>query len=402
MNLLGLIVEYNPFHNGHKYHLEESIKLTNASHTIAVMSGNFVQRGEPALMDKWTRAKIAIDNGVNLVVELPLINSISSAENFALGSVELLNSIGIVNNIVFGSESDNIEIIDNIASFLVNESHEYKLLLQFFLDKGLSFPASRELTLRKLGKIDNRLSSNDILGIEYVKAIKRLNSPINYSIIKRQFADYHSTELVNSFSSATAIRNWIFNDDFLSVRASVPVESYNHIVNYSNFAFLNNFYDILRYSILSKSSNDLSNIYEISEGLENRIITAIKQSNTMEEFLNNVKTKRFTMTRIKRILINILLEITKSDVETFDLIHPKYIRVLGADKKGMEILRILNDNKDLSIITNLSKFKSDNPLLLKQLSYDLKSSDLYSLFKNEDLCQDYTQTPYIKKEIALI
>jgi len=397
MNLLGLIVEYNPFHNGHKYHLEESIKLTNASHTIAVMSGNFVQRGEPALMDKWTRAKIAVDNGVNLVVELPLINSISSAENFALGSIELLDSIGLVNNIVFGSESDNIETIDKVASFLVNESHDYKILLQFFLDKGLSFPASRELALRKLGKIDNRLSSNDILGIEYVKAIKKLNSSINYSIIKRQHVDYHSTELVNSFSSATAIRNWIFNKDFLDVRTSVPVESYNYIENYSNFAFLNDFYDILRYSILLKSSNDLSDIYEISEGFENRIITAIKQSNTMGEFLDNIKTKRFTMTRIKRILMNILLDVTKSDVENFDLIHPKYIRVLAADKKGLEILRILNDNEDLSIITNLSKFKSDDQLLLKQLSYDLKSSDLYSLVKNEDLGKDYTQTPYIKK-----
>jgi|LGOV01.1.fsa_nt_gb predicted nucleotidyltransferase len=399
MKILGVIVEYNPFHNGHAYHLEKSISMTNATHTIAVMSGNFVQRGEPALMNKWTRAKIAVDNGVNLVIELPFANAISSAEKFAFGSVFLLNQLNIVNDIVFGSESGNVDLVETIADYLVNENEEYKTTLQYFLTEGLSFPAARDLALRKLNVNSESLNSNDILGIEYIKAIKQLDSNIKYHTLKRQNIDYHSLDIVNSFASATGIRNKIKEKDFLSVRATVPSMTYNYISDYRDFLFIDDYYEILRYKILSESNEYLSEIHEVTEGIENRIIESMRKSTDMTTFLENVKTKRFTMTRIKRILLNILFDIKTKEVDEYDLLTPKYINILAADNKGLEILRLLKKNEDLNIITNLSKFTTKDPLLKRQLQLDLQASDLYSILRREQLGQDYFNTPYIKKAL---
>ena len=397
MKILGVIVEYNPFHNGHAYHLGKSVSMTNATHTIAVMSGDFVQRGEPALMDKWTRAKIAVDNGVDLVIELPLINAISSAEKFAFGSVSIFNQLGIVNDIVFGSESGDIDLVENIANYLVDENEEYKATLQCFLSKGLSFPTARDLALRELNINNKNFKSNDTLGIEYIKAIKRLDSNIKYHALKRRHVDYHSLNIVNTFASATGIRNKIREKDFLSVRSSVPVMTYNHISEYKNFLFIDDYYEILRYKILSESNEYLSEIHEVAEGIENRIIDAMRKSTDMTTFLENVKTKRFTMTRIKRILLNILFDIKTKEVDEYDLFTPKYINILAADDKGLEILRLLKKNENLNIITNLSKFTTEDPLLKRQLQLDLKASDLYSILRREQLGQDYFNTPYIKK-----
>ena len=399
MKILGVIVEYNPFHNGHAYHLEKSISMTNATHTIAVMSGNFVQRGEPALMDKWTRAKIAVDNGVNLVIELPFANAISSAEKFAFGSIFLLNQLKIVNDIVFGSESGNVDLVETVADYLATESKEYKTTLQYFLTEGLSFPAARDLTLRKLKVNSKSLNSNDILGIEYIKAIKQLDSAIKYHTLKRQNIDYHSLDIVNSFASATGIRNKIKEKNFLSVRATVPSMTYNYISNYRDFLFIDDYYEILRYKILSESNEYLSKIHEVTEGIENRIIESMRKSTDMTTFLENVKTKRFTMTRIKRILLNILFDIKTKEVDEYDLLTPKYINILAVDNKGLEILRLLKKDEDLNIITNLSKFTTEDPLLKRQLQLDLKASDLYSILRREQLGQDYFNTPYIKKAL---
>ncbi|MCK5763427.1 MAG: nucleotidyltransferase [Clostridiales bacterium] len=399
MKILGVIVEYNPFHNGHAYHLEKSISMTNATHTIAVMSGNFVQRGEPALMDKWTRAKIAVDNGVNLVIELPFANAISSAEKFAFGSIFLLNQLKIVNDIVFGSESGNVDLVETVADYLATESKEYKTTLQYFLTEGLSFPAARDLTLRKLKVNSKSLNSNDILGIEYIKAIKQLDSAIKYHTLKRQNIDYHSLDIVNSFASATGIRNKIKEKNFLSVRATVPSMTYNYISNYRDFLFIDDYYEILRYKILSESNEYLSKIHEVTEGIENRIIESMRKSTDMTTFLENVKTKRFTMTRIKRILLNILFDIKTKEVDEYDLLTPKYINILAVDNKGLEILRLLKKDEDLNIITNLSKFTTEDPLLKRQLQLDLKASDLYSILRREQLGRDYFNTPYIKKAL---
>ncbi|MBN2260977.1 MAG: nucleotidyltransferase [Clostridiales bacterium] len=397
MKILGIIAEYNPFHNGHEHHLKQSIKITEATHTIAIMSGNFVQRGEPALMDKWIRAKTAIDNGINLVVELPIVNAISSAEKFAHGSIHLLNQMGIVDDIVFGSESGDLSLIEKTAEFLSIESNSYKAHLKNHLNNGVSFPSAREMALQDIGFSNNNLKSNDILGIEYIKAIRRLNSPISYHLLKRESVDYHSLQLVNSFASATGIRQWIKNDDYLSVRSSTPPLTYQTISEYSDFIFLEDFYEILRYKVLSAPSKELSEIYEITEGLENRIFESMKISTNMESFINSVKIKRFTMTRIKRVLLNILLDLKAESVSSSDLLSPQYIRILGADEKGLEILRKLKENENLSVITNLSKFKTENPLILEQLRYDILASDLYSIIKKEKLGQDYYRNPYIKK-----
>ena len=217
--------------------------------------------------------------------------------------------------------------------------------------------------------------------------------------MKRQNIDYHSLDIVNSFASATGIRNKIKEKDFLSVRATVPSMTYNYISDYRDFLFIDDYYEILRYKILSESNEYLSEIHEVTEGIENRIIESMRKSTDMTTFLENVKTKRFTMTRIKRILLNILFDIKTKEVDEYDLLTPKYINILAADNKGLEILRLLKKNEDLNIITNLSKFTTEDPLLKRQLQLDLQASDLYSILRREQLGQDYFNTPYIKKAL---
>lgn len=397
MKVLGVIVEYNPFHNGHLHHLSKSISKSQATHSIAIMSGPLVQRGEPASIDQWTRAKMAVDNGINLVIQLPVVHSIASAESFAYGAVHLLNQLKVVDELIFGSESGNLKDIRTIADYLTDESDEFKDNLKIHLAEGLSYPQARTKSLEKMLPIQSTIQSNDILGIEYIKAMNRLNCNFTCDLIQREKVDYHSTHLENSFSSATAIREWIKSSAFEMIEKAVPPKSYQAISEYKAFIFLDDFYPMLRYRLLHSSPDDLEKINEVSEGLENRLISAMKTSTNMEDFLNHVKIKRFTMTRIKRIIFNILLDIKKEDIIKYDLLNPKAIRILAADQKGLEIIRLLNMDESLNIITNMSKFRSDDINLNKQLSYDLLGSDLCSIIRNQTLGQDYLNTPYIKK-----
>jgi len=228
MKALGLIVEYNPFHNGHLYHLQQSRAVTGCEYVICVMSGNFIQRGEPALVNKWARARMALLSGVDLVLELPAVYAVSSAEFFAYGAVKILDSLGIVDSICFGSESGRIEDLDFIAGIVSEEPEPYKLFLKENLDKGLSFPAAREAALKSYlasgpkscDDIRSLLnSSNNILGIEYLKALKRLKSRIKPHTIRRISNSYHTGELTGAISSATAIRKNIFDSVSLPEKA---------------------------------------------------------------------------------------------------------------------------------------------------------------------------------------
>ena len=210
-NVLGIVAEYNPFHNGHLYHLEESKNQANADYTIAVISGNFVQRGDVSIIDKWSKAEMAIKNGIDLVIELPTMYSISSAENFAYGSMKILDSLNIVNAVSFGAEQANTDTLDKFATILYNEPKEFISVLNHELSKGISFPKAREnallLYLNDIRKYANVLSSpNNILGIEYIKALKKLKSDIIPIAIPRNKVGYNSNEIVDGFASATSIR----------------------------------------------------------------------------------------------------------------------------------------------------------------------------------------------------
>lgn len=397
MNLLGLIVEYNPFHNGHKYHLEKSKEITNATHTIAVMSGSFLQRGEPALFDKYTRAEMAVRNGVDLVIELPTLYSCQSAEIFAHGAITTLNSLNCVNSVCFGSEEGNVEILNKIASILVNEPTEFKLNLKKYLDDGFVFPVARSKALYEYIKTYNILdlnedtlqkvlnSSNNILGIEYIKSLIKLNSNIKPYTITRIASDYNSTDINSNICSATAIRNILKDKNNMNLIENViPKPTFNKISNQID----NNFYPVFDYmffntlsSMIIRDLENLHNYFEVSEGIENKIYSNIFTSSNLEELINSTKSKRYTMTKIKRTLNNILLGITKEDIlKTKDLTSVPYIRVLAFNDKGREIIKKIKVSSDIEVITKFSKISHINDSIFKTfIKYDLKSSNMYNL-----------------------
>ena len=295
MNISGIIVEYNPLHNGHVYHINKTKELTNCDVLICVMSGNFTQRGIPSSIDKWTKTKMAINNGVDLVLELPTIYSVSSAEFFAQGAISLLNSLGIVDNICFGSEHGDINDICNISNILLKEPAEYKLLLKTYLSKGITYPLARAKALYEyltnsnmsmsnllLGDFLN--SSNNILGIEYCKSLIKLNSSITPYTLKRKGASYNSTFINNEFSSATAIRRYVKENGILTnLKDYVPPSVFTEIRNlYSkdtNFIFEDSMFPYIKYKSAT-SKNSLINLPDVSEGLDNKIIKSLQHNLT--------------------------------------------------------------------------------------------------------------------------
>ena len=217
--VLGIIAEYNPFHNGHLYHLQKSLHDTGSSYSIAVISGNFTQRGSTSLVDKWTKTEIALKNGIDLVIELPLLYSISSAENFAEGAIKIFDSLKVVDYISFGSESGDISTLNTVADILYKEPREYKNILSHELGKGLSFPKAREnamlMYLKDIRKFSSVLSSpNNILGIEYLKALKKYKSNITPVTVERFDSSYNDTSYTGNIASSTAIRNIVKNGSF--------------------------------------------------------------------------------------------------------------------------------------------------------------------------------------------
>lgn len=402
MNLLGLIVEYNPFHNGHKYHLEKSKEITNATHTVAIMSGSFLQRGEPALFDKYTRAEIAVKNGVDLVIELPTLYACQSAEIFSHGAVATLNSLNCVNSLCFGSEEGNIDILQTISEILVKEPSDFKITLKNFLDEGIVFPVARskalyeyiknnhllELSEDKLQQVLN--SSNNILGIEYIKSLIKLNSSIKPYTITRIASKYNSTDIESNICSATAIRNSLKdNTDLKLIENVVPLHTFNEINHKINTNF-NPVFDYMFYDLLSstiiRDVDNLTKYFEVNEGIENKIYSNVFTSKNLEELINSTKSKRYTMTKIKRTLNNILLGINRDDViKVKDLDRVPYIRILAFNNKGREIIKKIKTSSDIEIITKFSKISHvDDPIFDTLIKYDLKSSNMYNLiyYKN--------------------
>ena len=402
MNLLGLIVEYNPFHNGHKYHLEKSKEITNATHTVAIMSGSFLQRGEPALFDKYTRAEMAVKNGVDLVIELPTLYACQSAEIFSHGAVATLNSLNCVNSLCFGSEEGNIDILQTISEILVKEPSDFKTTLKNFLDEGIVFPVARNKALYEYIKNNHLLelsedelqqvlnSSNNILGIEYIKSLIKLNSSIKPYTITRIASKYNSTDIESNICSATAIRNSLKdNTDLKLIENVVPLHTFNEINHKINTNF-NPVFDYMFYDLLSstiiRDVDNLTKYFEVNEGIENKIYSNVFTSKNLEELINSTKSKRYTMTKIKRTLNNILLGINRDDViKVKDLDKVPYIRILAFNNKGREIIKKIKTSSDIEIITKFSKISHvDDPIFDTLIKYDLKSSNMYNLiyYKN--------------------
>ncbi len=403
MNILGLVVEYNPFHNGHLYHLLKSKEITKATHTVAIMSGNFLQRGEPALFDKYTRARAAVENGVDLVIELPTLFACQSAEIFSHGAIATLNSLNCINSICFGSEVGNIDILYTISKILVNEPNEFKTSLKKYLNDGMLFPTARSNALFDYINENNLVdiskdellsilnSSNNILGIEYIKSLLKLKSNIKPYTITRINSEYNSESIDSSICSATAIRKALKNTDDISFASKVvPLPTYNilktNIEKSFNPIFDEMFFDILS-SIILRDSNELDKYFDVNEGIENKIYQSIFTSSNLEELHSLVKSKRYTLTKIKRTLNNVLLGITKDDMALVkDMNYIPYIRVLAFNDKGREILKAIKNNSEINIINKFSKisFAMDDAKFKTLIDYDIKASNMYNMiyYKN--------------------
>jgi len=407
MNISGIIVEYNPLHNGHVYHINKTKELTNCDALICVMSGNFTQRGIPSSIDKWTKTKMAINNGVDLVIELPTIYSVSSAEFFANGAVSLLNSLGIVNNICFGSEHGNIDDIYNISNILLKEPVEYKLLLKTYLAKGISYPLARSKALydyltNSNMNISNLLlgdflnSSNNILGIEYCKSLIKLNSSITPYTLKREGAPYNSNLINNEFSSATAIREFVKENGISTTfKDYVPPSVFTEIKDlYSKdnkFIFEDSMFPYIKYKSAT-SKNSLINLPDVSEGLDNKIIKSLRNNLTYASTLEDIKSKRYTYSRISRILCQYFIGFDNFDTTKLRSEPCPYARILGFNSKGKSILKSIKTNSDIPLYTKISK-KSNETLRL-----DLQSTRAYSIInKNIDSSSDYLISPIIIK-----
>lgn len=388
--VLGIIAEYNPFHNGHLYHLENSKKITGVNYTIAVISGNFTQRGSTSLIDKWTKTQIALQNGIDLVIELPLLYSISSAENFAEGAIKILNSLNIVDYISFGAETNDISILNNIANVLYKEPKDYKNLLLHELSKGISFPKAREnallMYLRDIRKYGNILSNpNNILGIEYLKALKKLHSNIMPITVKRLEVGYNDLSYKNNIASATAIRNIVKNNAFDLLQNLVPQNTFNILMENMKIGHiipdLSIFERQIIYNLRKMSLQEISNLADVSEGLENSIKNTANSCNSIVEFLNQIKSKRYTQTRLQRTLLYSLLGITKQDISISKKATP-YIRVLGFNEKGKYMIsEISKQNKKLDIITSVKKYMdiSNNKTSKYMLEKDIWATNIYTL-----------------------
>lgn len=402
--VLGIIAEYNPFHNGHLYHLKESKKATGAEYTVAIISGNFTQRGSTSIIDKWKKTEMALQNGVDLIIELPVLYSISSSENFAEGSIKILNSLGIIDFLSFGSETSNIKILNNFANILYDEPKEYKKILSNYLDTGLSFPKARENALLEYIKnfedvntnfdnYQNILSSpNNILGIEYLKALKKYKSSIKPVCIKRSIADYNSSDIsINtSIASATAIRELIKNKNFNTIKTVIPEKSYSILADCINSGCiipdLNCFEKEIIYVLRKMSIKEIANLPDVSEGLEFLIKKAVNSCNTLTELLNTIKSKRYTITRLQRILLYALLDISKKNMKLSKEVDSPYIRVLGFNDNGKKLIsKIMDKNPNQPLITSVKKFvdNNSNTSLQTMLNKDIFATNVYSLgFKN--------------------
>ena len=423
MNVVGLVTEHNPFHNGHLYHVQEARKACDADLVISVMSGHFLQRGEPALFNKWARAKMAVLAGVDMVIELPTAFSVRSASAFARGAVEILNATGIVSHICFGSEAGCLDELWPAARLLADEPPVFKQKLASFLDQGVSFPKARAMAIADYLAADDRdgasanlySSPNNILGIEYMKAIESTGSHIKPVTIKRIAAGYHDSEIEDysgledylAIASATSIRQELSFTNELNRKVSTVVPKTTletmeqEIASGHGPVFLANYATTLFYLLRTRPKEWLAEIYEVTEGLENRLHSMAQSAESVEGLLKNLKTKRYTWTRLQRILSYIMLEYTKSLAHTFDQTGPLYLRILGLSDKGRRILKTVKKQGNLPVITRTAPFLHNTDSLAVMLKFDVKATDIYALLAPSPLRQqaglDCKIMPYIKK-----
>ncbi len=373
--VIGIIAEYNPFHNGHLYMINKIKEMYPDSTLVCVMSGNFTERGDVSIINKWKKTEIALKNGIDLVVELPFVYASQSSDYFAYGSIKLLDSLK-VDKLIFGSETNDIELFNRLVDVQLN-NNDYDALVKKYMDDGLNYPTSMSKALKDIINVKIELP-NDLLGLSYIKEIKKQNSKMEAISIKRN-NDYNSLSLDNDIVSASAIRNALLNN--VDIKKYVPIDTYN---NLDKLHFNNNYFKLLKYRILS---TDISMYQGVLEGLKYRILKYIDESNSFDELINKVKTKRYTYNRLNRMFIHILCGFTKEEASNIGI---EYIRVLGFNSKGRKYLSSIKKDVDLPIITGYSDINS------KVLDIENRVNKIYSLDNENELIERELKGP-IKK-----
>ena len=395
MKAVGLVTEYNPFHNGHLYHLNKAMELTGADISVAVMSGDFVQRGEPAVLDKYTRASMALNSGVNLVVELPVNYAVSSAESFAAGALKVLDYIK-ADSIAFGSESGNIERLSKLAHILCdNEDTLYKEISKYTAN-GISYAAARQKVVEKLTDKDTAAmltSSNNILAVEYLKAIIKNNYAIKPYTVQRQGDSYNDTDIRSEYASATALRENLKADnisEYIPVKAGLILSSNTNYIypdditealftrlldilfasNYDKNVFIEN---VMQYPDVSKEI--AGRLYKSAMDMITRTVPQRSESKDNWAFsfgslCEHIKTKEVPLSRIKRALVRITLGLDKKHMEKYA--NEPYIRVLGFDKKGQEYLSYIRKTVEVPLITKTADYK-------EMLLDDIHAANIYNM-----------------------
>lgn len=378
MNVIGIVCEYNPFHLGHLYQLKKVKEMYPDSIIIVVCSSNFTQRGDVSILNKWDKTRIALDYGVDIFIELPFGYATQSSDIFAKGAIEILNNLKI-DTLVFGSESENTQKLINLANIQLNNK-EYNNIVKKYLDQGINYPTALS---KALNDITNTTINkpNDLLGLSYIKEIKKNNYKIIPITIKRT-NDYHSKDINNNIINATLIRKLLLEKK--DVTNYIPSNTYKYLTSIS----LDNFYPYLKYQIIN-NSNKL-NIYQtVDEGIENRIIKSIYKSSNYNELIMNIKTKRYTYNKINRMLLHILTNFTKEEAQNIKI---DYIRLLGFTSSGQRYLNSIKKDINIPIIT---RYK---PKISNLLDLEFRTNSIYAhITNNYKLIElEYNCKPIIK------
>ncbi|MDD6279891.1 MAG: nucleotidyltransferase family protein [Oscillospiraceae bacterium] len=380
MKVSGIICEYNPFHNGHLYHIRETRK-NGATHVVAVMSGNFVQRGDTAIIDKIDRARLAVKSGADLIIELPVQYSLSSAENFANGAIWLLKSLGVVEELSFGSECGDVEKLKKALEITDSAAKTHRDEILGIMEKGYTYP-------RALSSVINGIDSeaaavisepNNLLAIEYMRALERFAPAIKPFTVRRTGAAHDGAPVSDAYASASYIRELISSGQYGEGKLSqyttqIWAQAVSNAVRNGESADISRLERIILYKLRTSSPKELASVSDVGQGFENRLISS-RMAGSLDELFVTLKTKRYTMARIRRILLCMLIGITRSDMTHL----PPYGRILALNERGKEILALAKGKASIPFATSISKLSQKNPTARRFAELEIRASDIYGL-----------------------
>lgn len=397
MKVTGIIAEYDPFHNGHSYHIKKAREMTGADAIVVVMSGHFTQRGMPTFFSRDTRVRMAVDGGADLVIELPYIYACNSSHEFARGAAGILNGIGCVDALVFGAETDDMDALEKAARAAAGTDDRSSAYIKEEMKNGVSYPEALTRSVEKIYGAQTAAvlrEPNNLLGIEYMKALHELGSGIKPFIVGRRSAAHgeslemlHERKQEQRIASGTAVRKAVYAGGARAAEMLVPDTSFSIISGYersSGFSFAEyrdkikkNMFELLKYKIITSDESELAEVYGVAEGLENRLKSCISGVGDIDGLIDSVKSKRYTRARISRTLMHLLINLRTTDFET--LRETYCARVLGFSPTGGKLLRLMSESSAIPVFSNLSRLDKRSPEAARVLKYDMRASDVYAL-----------------------